>query len=59
MELAEILGTTTGYLLNGEIGCDLNEDEKEMLELMAMLKNLKLKKVALEQVKVLFNMCHS
>ena len=59
VELAKILRTTTGYLLIGEIGCDLNEFEKEMLELMTMLKNLELKKVALDQVKVLFNMCHS
>lgn len=53
VELAELLGTTTGYLLNGEIGCDLDEEEKEMLELLAMLKNLEMKKVALEQVRVL------
>ena len=53
VELAPLLRTTTGYLLNGEIGCCLDEDEKEMLELMAMLKNSALKKVALEQVRVL------
>ena len=53
VELAEYLGTTTGYLLNGEMGCDLDEGEKEMLELMSMLKNSAIKKVALEQVRVL------
>ena len=53
VELAKHLGTTAGYLLNGEVGCCLDEDEKKMLELMAMLKSLELKKVALEQVKVL------
>lgn len=53
VELAEVLETTTGYLLNGEIGCDLGEDEKEMLEFMLMIKNPVLKKVALEQVKIL------
>lgn len=53
VELAEYLETTTGYLLNGEIGCDLDEGKKEMLELMSMLKNSAIKKVALEQVRVL------
>lgn len=53
VELAEILGTTTGYLLNGGVGCVVGDEEKEMLELMAMLKNPELKKVALEQVRVL------
>lgn len=53
VELAKHLGTTAGYLLNGKVGCCLDEDEKKMLELMAMLKSLELKKVALEQVKVL------
>lgn len=53
VELAELLGTTTGYLLKGEMRCDLDDDEKEMLELIAMLKNPTLKKVALEQVRAL------
>ena len=37
VELAEYLGTTTGYLLNNEIGCDLDENEMEMLKLMKLL----------------------
>lgn len=53
VELASLLRTTTGYLLNGEIGCDLDEMEKEMLELISLIKTFELKKVALEQVKIL------
>lgn len=53
VEMTELLGTTTGYLLNGEIECDLDEKEKEMFELLAMLKNPEMKKVALAQVRVL------
>lgn len=53
VELAEILRTTTGYLLSGEKGCDLDEVEKEALELMALLRNEKLKSVALEQLRAL------
>ena len=59
VELAEYLGTTTRYLLKGEIECDLDEDEKEMVGLMSLLKNPVLKKVALDQVKVLCNICYS
>lgn len=55
VELVEYLGTTTGYLLNGEIGCDLDENEMEMLKLMKLLNNPALKKIALEQVKILSN----
>lgn len=53
VEMVELLGTTAGYLLNGEVGCCMDEDEKRMLELMAMLKDSRRRKVALEQVKVL------
>lgn len=53
VELAEILRTTTGYLLSGERGCDLDDVEKEALELMTLLRNEKLKRVALEQLRVL------
>lgn len=53
VELAEILRTTTGYLLSGERGCDLDDVEKEALELMTLLRNEKLKRVALEQLRAL------
>ena len=39
VELASLLGTTAGYLLNGELACNLDENEKEMLSLMGMIKN--------------------
>lgn len=53
VELAEYFGITTGYLLNGEIGCDLDEDEMEMLELFRNLKNCHLRKVSIEQLRIL------
>lgn len=53
VELAEYLGTTAGYLLNGEVGDVFGEEEKEMLEFMAMLKNSALKKVAVQQIQIL------
>lgn len=55
VELASLLGTTAGYLLNGEFGCNLDENEKEMLSLMRMINNPTIAKVALEQVKLLMN----
>ena len=55
VELASLLGTTAGYLLNGELGCNLDENEKEMLLLMRMINNPTIAKVALEQVKLLMN----
>ena len=56
VELATLLGTTTGYLLSGELGDSLNENEKEMLSLMRMIKNQEVARVALEQVKLLANL---
>lgn len=53
VELAGILETTTGYLLNGEVGCDLDENEKEILELMRKLKESGFEKVAIEQIRIL------
>ena len=55
VELAELLGTSAGYLLNREMGCCMDEDEKGILELMAMLKDSRLRKVAIEQVRMLTN----
>ena len=57
VELAELLGTTTGYLLSGEKGNNLDEDEKELLKLFSLIGNPSVKKVALEQVRILSNMC--
>lgn len=52
--LAEILGTTAGYLLNGEFSGDkVEEIEKEMLVLLKKMKNVEIKQVALEQLKIL------
>lgn len=53
VELAEYLGTTAGYLLNGEVGEAFGEEEKKMLEFMAMLKNSELKRVAVQQIRIL------
>ena len=53
VELAELLGTTTGYLLSGEKGNNLLKEESELLEVFSLLKKPMLKKVALEQMRVL------
>lgn len=54
MEIAGILDTTTGYLMNMEVGAeDMDEQMKEMMELFQGLGSEQLKKVALEQLKVL------
>jgi len=55
VELASLLGTTAGYLLKGELGCNLDENEMEMLSLMRMIKNPTIAVVALEQVRLLIN----
>ena len=53
VELAELLGTTTGYLLSGDKGSNLLKEESELLEVFSLLKKPMLKKVALEQMRVL------
>ena len=53
VELAELLETTTGYLLSGEKGSCLLKAEVELLEVFSLIKNPMLKKVALEQMRVL------
>lgn len=55
VELASLLGTTAGYLLNGEMGCGLEEDELKVLELLATIKKPELRKVAVEQLRILTN----
>ena len=54
LELAEILETTAGYLLNEEFSGDMmDEIEKEMLVLLKIMKTNKIRQVALEQLRVL------
>lgn len=53
MELAELLETTAGYLLSGEKGSCLLKEEVELLEVFSLFKSPMLKKVALEQMRVL------
>ena len=53
VELAEVLGNTAGYLLNGEKGCKLKPEEEKMLKLLEKIVNSKIRKVALDQVEVL------
>ena len=50
-ELAPIIGTTAGYLIDGEI----SKENVTMMQLAILLErmDLKLKRVAVEQVKVL------
>ena len=54
LELAKILETTTGYLLNEELSGDMMDlIEKEMIILLKMLENDKIRHVALKQLKAL------
>ena len=54
VEIAGLLGTTAGYLLNNEIAVDdVDEQMKEMMEIFRGLGNDEIREVALEQVKIL------
>ena len=54
VEIAGILGTTAGYLLNSEIAVnDVDEQMKEMMEIFRGLGNDEIRRVAIEQVKLL------
>ncbi len=54
LELAEILETTAGYLLNNECrASDMDEVEQEMFALVKNMKSDKLRYVALEQLRIL------
>lgn len=53
VELSEALESTAGYFLNGEKSCDLDQEEAELLKLLNKITNLGLRKVALDQVRVL------
>ena len=57
VEIAGILGTTTGYLLSNEIVLgNLNDQMKEMIEIFLRLANDGIREVAKEQVKLLLKM---
>lgn len=54
MELAGLLETTAGYLLNGEVDMvGMYEQMKEIREAFMRLGNDKIRQIALEQMKVL------
>ena len=54
VEIAGILGTTAGYLLNSEIAVnDVDEQMKKMMEIFRGLGNDEIRRVAIEQVKLL------
>ena len=54
VEIAGLLGTTAGYLLNNEIAVDdVDEQMKEMMEIFRGVGNDEIREVALEQVKIL------
>lgn len=54
VELAGLLETTTGYLLNGEVVIvGMYEQMKEIREAFMRLGNDKIRQIALEQMKVL------
>lgn len=57
VEIAGILGTTTGYLLSNEIVLEnLDEQMNEMMEIFQRLGNDEIREVAMEQVKLLLKM---
>ena len=54
VEIARILGTTAGYLLNNEVSVgDVDEQMKEMMEMFRGLGNAEIRRIALEQMKLL------
>lgn len=54
VEIAGILGTTVGYLLNSEITVDdVDEQMKEMMEIFRGLGSVAVRQVAMEQMKLL------
>lgn len=54
VELAQILDTTAGYLMNGEVVAEgMDEQMKELMGLFQGLGSEQMKKVALEQLRVL------
>ena len=54
VELAEVLHTTAGYLLNNEVDADqMDGMDQEIMNLFRELGNDKIRQVALEQLKAL------
>ena len=54
LEIAGILDTTAGYLLNKEEGAgEVDEQLKEMMGVFRGLSNNKIRQIAMEQIKVL------
>lgn len=53
--IAETLGCSASYLLEG-IENQLSEEEEELIKVYTSLKNDKVRKLALEQMKLLINM---
>ncbi|MDD3415444.1 MAG: helix-turn-helix transcriptional regulator [Lachnospiraceae bacterium] len=52
VELAGILDTAAGYLLNKEVGVeDMDEQMKEMMVTFKSLRDEKIRQIALEQMK--------
>ena len=57
IEIAGILGTTAGYLLNNEVSVgDVDEERKEMMEIFRGLGNDEIRRMAMEQVKILIKL---
>ena len=57
VELAEIVNTTAGYLVNGEVTADgMDEQMKELMQMFNGLGSEQMKRVALEQMKVLVSL---
>ncbi len=54
VEIAGILGTTAGYLLNNEVSVgDVDEQMKEIMEIFRGLRNDNNRQIAMEQMKIL------
>ena len=54
VEIAGILGTTAGYLLNNEVSVgDVDEQMQEMMEIFRGLESDEIRQVAIEQMKIL------
>ena len=51
VKMAECLGSSVGYLINGEVGVELGEEEKEMVRIMQGMDK-SAKKMMIGQMKV-------
>lgn len=52
VEIAKLFGTTAGYLIDG-VESVLSDEEKELLQIFHSIKSDSMKKIALEQMKLL------